>query len=94
MTAFHKQYLRISNIILTFIAFLFTQATLFAQIPKGVPHPDQNEPVNTTTEVLFYFVIPIVLIIIYFIWRRQVKKRTQQKKKEREDRDMEDNPEK
>lgn len=65
-------------------AVLLLIQDVFAQIPKGVPQPHQNEPVSSLGEVIFYFVIPVILIIIYLIWRRQVKKRKAKENAEKE----------
>jgi len=52
-----------------------------AQIPQGVPHPDQNEPLllQTPFDYILYLGLPILILIgAYFLWRRK-KKREEEK---------------
>jgi LPXTG-motif cell wall-anchored protein len=56
---------------------------ILAQIPQGVPHPDQNEPLllQTPFDYILYVGLPILTLIgAYFWWRRK-------KKREEEDKD-------
>ncbi|RUA34452.1 MAG: adenylosuccinate synthetase [Bacteroidetes bacterium] len=60
---------------------LFLQ--LLAQIPQGVPHPDDSEPLllQTPFDYIFYIGLPVLILIGgYFWWRRK-------KKREEEDKD-------
>lgn len=54
------------------------------QIPREVPHPDNNTPLDLSNpfEVIIYIVIPVLLIGLYFFLRkrnRQAKKEDQEK---------------
>jgi len=55
---------------------------LLAQIPKGVPHPDQNEPLllQTPFDYILYLGLPILILIGGYLWWRRKKKREQEKK--------------
>ncbi|MCH2489023.1 MAG: adenylosuccinate synthetase [Flavobacteriales bacterium] len=46
---------------------------LFFQIPKEVPHPDNNTPIDLTSwpDLIIYVIIPIVIVILFFIWRKR-----------------------
>ncbi|HET8860413.1 LPXTG cell wall anchor domain-containing protein [Marivirga sp.] len=58
---------------------------LLAQIPQGVPHPDDNEPLVLTTpfDYILYVGIPILILIgAMFLWRRK-KKREKERKEEK-----------
>ena len=55
---------------------------LLAQIPKGVPHPDQNEPLllQTTFDYILYVGLPILILIgAFFFWRRKKKRKEEEK---------------
>ncbi len=43
------------------------------QIPRDVPHPDTNTPVDFTNplEIIVYIVIPVALFFAYFYFRRK-----------------------
>ncbi|MEL6810528.1 MAG: adenylosuccinate synthetase [Bacteroidota bacterium] len=47
-----------------------------AQIPRDVPHPDTNTPLDFTSpfEIIVYIVIPVVLIIGYLVLRKKRRK--------------------
>ena len=46
---------------------------LFIQIPREVPHPDNNTPLDLSNpfEIIVYIVIPIVLLVLYFFLRKK-----------------------
>lgn len=46
------------------------------QIPRQVPHPSNNSPIDITNpwEIIIFIVIPIILLVIYF-WSRKKGKR-------------------
>ena len=46
------------------------------QIPKEVPHPDRNSPLdlNNPADIIIYIVIPIIVVLLYIIARRRKKK--------------------
>ncbi len=55
---------------------------LLAQIPQGVPHPDQNEPLllQTPFDYILYLGLPaLILIGAYFLWRRKKKREKENK---------------
>ena len=61
--------------------FLLTALNAIAQIPEGVPHPEDGSPIdmNSTGEVLFYIALPILLIILFVIYRyRAMKKKDEE----------------
>tara|TARA_R100001369_G_scaffold91926_1_gene134812 strand:+ start:264 stop:473 length:210 start_codon:yes stop_codon:yes gene_type:complete len=62
-----------SSFIITSI-FLISSAE--AQIPKEVPHPDNNKPLNLLdpADIIIYIVIPAIFIILFFVWRSRQKK--------------------
>lgn len=45
------------------------------QIPREVPHPDNNAPLDVSNpfELIVYIVIPIILIVLYFFLRKKRK---------------------
>lgn len=47
----------------------------FDQIPREVPHPDNNTPLDVTNpfELIVYIIIPIVMIVFYFFLRKKSK---------------------
>ncbi|PVW15649.1 adenylosuccinate synthetase [Marixanthomonas spongiae] len=49
-----------------------------AQIPKEVPHPDNNKPLDLSdpADIIIYIVIPVVFVILIFVWRHKRKKRS------------------
>lgn len=51
--------------------FMIFTTQLFAQIPRGVPQPSQNSPIDfsSTSDIIIYIVIPAILIVIYLSWR-------------------------
>jgi hypothetical protein len=46
------------------------------QIPKEVPHPDNNSPIDlsNTADIIIYIAIPVAILILYFVWRRKFMK--------------------
>ena len=46
------------------------------QIPREVPHPDNNTPLDISDpfEVIVYIVIPVLLIVMYFFLRKKNKR--------------------
>ena len=46
------------------------------QIPRDVPHPDNNTPLDLSNpfEVIIYVVIPVLLIVLYFFLRKRNKR--------------------
>jgi len=56
--------------------------TGFDQIPREVPHPDNNTPLDVTNpfELIVYIIIPIALIVLYFFLRK--KRKASQKNEE------------
>jgi len=59
-----------------FVACLFFISKAHAQIPKEVPHPDNNKPLDLSdpADIIIYIVIPVVFIILFFVWRSRRKK--------------------
>ncbi|MBT8261539.1 MAG: adenylosuccinate synthetase [Bacteroidia bacterium] len=45
------------------------------QIPSGVPHPDDNTPVDLTNpaDLIIYLVIPVVIVILYLVFIKRKK---------------------
>lgn len=50
---------------------------LLLQIPQGVPHPDNSEPLvlQTPFDYILYVGIPILILIGGYLWWRRKKKR-------------------
>ncbi len=46
------------------------------QIPREVPHPDNNTPLDLSNpfEVIIYIVIPVLLIVMYIFLRKKNKR--------------------
>jgi hypothetical protein len=46
------------------------------QIPKEVPHPDRNSPLdlNNPADIIIYIVIPLLIVLLYIFGRRRKKK--------------------
>ena len=65
-------------------ALIILPATLsgaMAQIPQGVPKPQNNDPVapESLSDLIIYIILPAVLIVTYlFILYRRRKKRNQE----------------
>lgn len=57
-------------------ACIFLIFTVHAQIPKEVPHPDDNKPLDLSdpADLIIYIIIPVVFIILFFVWRSRRKK--------------------
>jgi len=59
--------------------FCLSWSTGLAQIPEGVPHPDQNTPIDFSSwsDLVIYIILPGVLIIGYIVmvYRRRRKQR-------------------
>jgi hypothetical protein len=57
--------------------FHFLVAKSGLQIPKEVPHPDTNSPldINNPADIIIYIVLPLVVIILYFLWRKKNRKK-------------------
>jgi len=55
----------------------------FDQIPREVPHPNNNTPLDVTNpfELIVYVIIPVAMIVLYFYLR---KKRKASRKNEEE----------
>jgi hypothetical protein len=45
------------------------------QLPREVPHPDNNTPLDLSNpfEVIIYIVITVLLIVMYFFLRKKKK---------------------
>ncbi len=56
---------------------------LLLQIPQGVPHPSENEPLilETPFDYILYVGMPILILLGFLLWRR----RNKQRAKEREE---------
>lgn len=53
-------------------SFLFIGVILGIQIPREVPHPNTNEPIdfNNLADVIIYIVLPLFFVLVYFLGRR------------------------
>ena len=54
-----------------------TFLALVLQIPQGVPHPDENEPLllQTPFDYILYVGMPLLILLgAYFWWRRKKKR--------------------
>ena len=50
-------------------------AAMHFQIPREVPHPNNNSPIDLSKpeDVVIYIILPLVFIVLYFVGR--IKKR-------------------
>ena len=69
------------------IVFLFSLSAARAQIPEGVPHPDDNTPIDFSSwpDIIIYIILPAVLVIgyIFLVNYRRRKRREEERKKDR-----------
>ena len=71
------------TIYLTLLLLLITFASVFAQIPGGLPKPE-TEPLDLNLfNIVLYFVLPVLLLVYYIFYKRSKAKK--QKKTESED---------
>lgn len=64
-------------IIFTFLSmFWFSIPTLYAQIPTGVPGPEDNSPIDLTdvADILIYIVLPVIIILLVVMRHKNKKK--------------------
>ena len=54
---------------------------LVLQIPQGVPHPDENEPLllQTPFDYILYVGMPLLILFGAYFWWRRKKKREKEK---------------
>jgi hypothetical protein len=67
------------------ILFIYLSLTsVLAQIPEGVPKPQDNEPVSfkSPSDLIIYVILPAVLIIIYLIILYRRRKKGREEKRE------------
>ena len=52
--------------------FLLFGVLLGIQIPREVPHPNTNEPIdfNNLADVIIYIVLPLFFVLVYILGRR------------------------
>jgi hypothetical protein len=64
--------LKIATCLLIFGA----QSKLWAQIPREVPHPNNNTPIDLSKpeDIILYIVLPLVFIILFFVGRKYRRK--------------------
>jgi LPXTG-motif cell wall-anchored protein len=58
---------------------------LLAQIPQGVPHPDDSKPLvlQTPFDYILYVGLPVLILIgSYFLWRRKKKREEDKRRRE------------
>lgn len=50
--------------------------TILIQIPREVPHPDNNTPIDFSNpfDIIVYIVIPVLLLFLYFFLRKKRRK--------------------
>lgn len=63
--------------IYSILHFMYQINYMLLQIPQGVPHPDDNEPLTLESpfDIILYVVIPIIILGSYFWWRKKKKKK-------------------
>jgi hypothetical protein len=46
------------------------------QIPREVPHPDNNTPIDFSNpaDIIIYIVLPVIIVIFFLIWKTKRKK--------------------
>jgi len=57
------------------IIAIITPNVLLSQIPKDVPHPVNNSPIDLSepADIVLYIILPILCIVFYIIWRKKKK---------------------
>ena len=60
----------------TVLVFLLFFLNIHSQIPREVPHPKNNTPIDIhkTEDVIIYIVLPIIIVILYILGRKYRKK--------------------
>ena len=63
----------ISKIIL--LSSLFIPYSIFSQIPRHIPKPHNNNPIDlsSTADVIIYIALPLIALILFLIWRKKTK---------------------
>jgi hypothetical protein len=58
------------------LAFLLSIMEMHSQIPRDVPHPNNNSPIDLQKpeDVIIFIILPIVFVILFFIGRKYQKK--------------------
>lgn len=58
----------------TFVAFWFISASVWAQRPKNIPHPEDSEPLalDSIPKILIYIGLPVLFFLLY-LWVRSKK---------------------
>lgn len=61
---------------ITFSFLMICSLVLFAQAPRDVPHPSDNEPLSfdNTATIITFLVLPLLFVAFYF-WLRWRKKK-------------------
>ncbi len=54
------------------INFFFNRILIGIQIPREVPHPNNNQPIDFSKpeDIVIYIVLPLFFVLLYFIGRR------------------------
>lgn len=49
---------------------------LLLQLPIGTRNPDDNSPIDFTSnfDVIVYIILPVLMVIFYILWRKKKKK--------------------
>ncbi len=71
-----KNYLSNLNRIGILLSLLLCALFTYAQTPRNVPKPQDNEPLtlNDPAEIIIYVAIPVAAIILYFVLKRKRKR--------------------
>ncbi|GHC51593.1 hypothetical protein SAMN05421855_102496 [Ulvibacter litoralis] len=61
--------------VLSFLLFTFMKAN--SQIPKDVPHPNTNSPVDFSKpeDIVLFIALPLLIIVLFFVWRKKRRKK-------------------
>jgi hypothetical protein len=76
----HRFIQQVSRWLILKIIFLFYLSTARAQIPEGVPHPDDNTPIDFSSwsDIIIYIILPAVLITGYIFLAYYKRRKRQQ----------------
>lgn len=58
-----------------FVLYVMLAGRNIAQIPREVPHPDSNKPIDieNSVDIILYTIIPILLVLLYYVVKKYKK---------------------
>lgn len=62
----------------SFLIMWGSSLLVFSQTPRGVPHPEDNEPLqlDNLTNIIVFVILPVLLGILYFWLKRRKNRRS------------------